>query len=96
VRWNSLEIFALIAFFLLQKWRDQLKVTCSFITTTWSQAWFSNHHYSENVYDELLSAVSELKCAKAVKCFSTHWNKEPSALDVPRSNTVAERAVKLM
>ena len=56
-RWNSRGIFALIAFFLLPKWRDQLKVTCNFIATTWAQAWFSNQHYSENVYDELLSAV---------------------------------------
>ena len=55
-----------------------------------------SQHYSENVYDELLSAVSALKCSKAVTCFSTHWNKEPSVLDVPRSNIVAEQAVKVM
>jgi len=95
-RWNSRGIFALIAFFLLPKWRDQLKVTCDFIATAWAQAWFSSQHYSENVYDELLFAVSALKCSKAVTCFSTHWNKEPSVLDVPRSNIVAERAVKVM
>ena len=77
-------------------WRDQLKVTCNFIATTWAQAWFSSQHYSENVYDELLSAISELKCSKAVKCFSTNWKQEPSLLDVPRSNIVAGRAVKLM
>ena len=82
--------------FLLPKWRDQLKVACNFIANMWAQAWFSNQHYSENVYDELFSAVSELKCSKAVNCFSTHWKREPSVLEVPRSNIVAERGVKLM
>lgn len=95
-RWNSRGIFALIAFFLLPKLRDQLKVACNFVANMWAQAWFSNQHYSENVYDELFSAVSELKCSKAVNCFSTHWKREPSVLDVPRSNIVAERGVKLM
>jgi hypothetical protein len=95
-RWNSRGIFALVAFFLLPNWREQLKVTCDFIATTWSRAWFSNQHYSETAYEDLLSAISKLKCPKAVKCFSNHWKKEPSVLDVPRSNIVAERAVKLM
>lgn len=95
-RWNSRGIFALIAFFLLPHWRDQLRITCDFIATAWSRAWFSNQHYSETDYEDLLSAISQLKCPKAVKCFSTHWKKEPSVLNVPRSNIVAERAVKLM
>lgn len=95
-RWNSRAIFALIAFFLLSKWRDQLQSTCNFIATVWSTAWFSNQHYSEDTYNEIHAAVSKLKCPKALKCFSTHWIKERSVLDVPRSNMVAERAVKLM
>lgn len=95
-RWNSRGIFALIAFFLLPNWREQLRVTCDFIATTWSRAWFSNQHYSETDYEDLQSAIVKVKCPKAMKCFSTHWRKEPSVLDVPRSNIVAERAVKLM
>jgi hypothetical protein len=88
--------FALIAFFLLPKWRDPLKSTCDFIATTWANAWFSNQHYSENTYNELHAAVSKLKCPKALQSFSKNWIKQPSVLDVPRSNMVAERAVKLM
>ena len=95
-RWNSRGIFALIAFFLLPNWREQLRVTCDFIATTWSRVWFSNQHYSEMDYEDLLSAISKLQCPNAVKCFSTHWKNEPSVLDVPRSNIVAERAGKLM
>ena len=94
-RWNSRAIFALIAFFLLPKWRDQLKATCDFITDVWAKAWFSNQHYLD-AYNKLLAAVFKLKCPKALRCFSTHWIKERSVLDVPRSNMVAERAVKLM
>jgi hypothetical protein len=95
-RWNSRGIFALIAFFLLPKWRDQLKSTCDFIATTWSNAWFSNQHYTEDSYNLLHAAVSKLNCPKALRCFSTHWIQQRSVLDVPRSNLVAERAVKLM
>ena len=34
VRWNSRGILALIAFFLIPKWRDYLKTTCDFIATS--------------------------------------------------------------
>ena len=95
-RWNSRAIYALIAYFLLPDWRKQLEVPCNFIANTWCKAWFSNQHYKENIYEDLHQALLNLECAKAVKCFSTHWKKEPSLLDVPRSNIVAERAVKLM
>ena len=58
--------------------------TCDFIATTWAKAWFSNQHYLEDIYNELHTAVSKLKCPKALICFSTHWIKERSVLDVPR------------
>src|SRR6218665_1679904 len=95
-RWNSRGIFALIAFFLIPKWRDHLKTTYDFIATTWSKAWFSNQHYTEQSYNQLHAAVSKLNCPKALRCFSTNWIQERSMLDVPRSNMVAERAVKLV
>ncbi|XP_067625199.1 protein dissatisfaction [Eurosta solidaginis] len=79
-----------------QAWRDQLKFICDFIANAWAKAWFSNQHYSEEIYDELHAAVAKLKAAKALKSFTTHWKAKPSVLDVPRSNIVAERAVKLM
>ena len=96
VRWNSRAIFALIAFFLLPKWRGQLKTVCDFIAATWAKAWFTNQHYLEDTYNDLHAAVSKLKCSKALKSLSTHWVKERSVIDVPRSNMVAERAVKTM
>lgn len=95
-RWDSRGIFALIAFFLLPNWQEQLRVTCNFIATTWSRVWFSNQHYSETDYEDLLSAISQLQCPKPMKYFSTDWKNEPSVLDVPRSNIVAERAARLM
>jgi len=95
-RWNSRGIFALIAFFLIPKWRDHLKTACDFSATTWSKAWLSNKHYTEDSYNQLHTALSKLNCPKALRCFSTHWIKERSVLDVPRSNMVAKRAVKLM
>ena len=94
-RWNSRDIFAPIAFFILPNCREQLRITCDFVATTWSRAWFSNQHYAEAAYEDLLSAITQLKCSKAVKCFSTHWKKEPSVLDVPQSNIVVWLNMKL-
>ena len=71
-------------------------MTCNFISTAWSRVWFSNQHYSERNYEDLKSAITEVGCAKSLKCFETHWVRDPSLLDVPRSNILAERAVKLM
>lgn len=61
-RWNSRAIFALIAFFLIPRWRAQLKVTCDFIAGTWAKAWFSNQHHLDGIYDELRAAISKLNC----------------------------------
>ena len=96
VRWNSRAIYGLIAFFLLPSWRGQLKVLCDFIACTWAKAWFSNQHFSEDTYNKLHTAVSELKCSKALKCLATHWVNERSVLDGQRSNMLVERAVKKM
>ena len=95
-RWNSRATFALLAYFLLPYYRNQLRNICNFISTVWASAWFSNQHFKEDVYHELLSAVSKFDCQKATTCFKTHWVNQPSVVDVPRSNIVAERAVKVM
>jgi hypothetical protein len=95
-RWNSRATFALLAYFLLPEHRDQLSNICNFITTAWASAWFSNQHFTENAFKELHSAIAKFGCQKSIKCFKTHWVKEPSIIDVPRSNIVAERAVKIM
>ena len=95
-RWNSRGIFTLIAFFFLPNWRDHLMETCDLIATTWARIWFSNQHNSEIDYKDLRSAISRLQCPKGMKCFSTHLKNEPSIIDIPRCNIVAERAIKLM
>ena len=95
-RWNSRATFALLAYFLLPEHREQLHDICYFISTPWALSWFSDQHYTENVYEELHSAISKFGCQKAIKCFETHWVNKPSIIDVPRSNIVAERAVKIM
>ena len=95
-RWNSRGTFALLAYFLLPQYRDKLDSVCNFISTVWASTWFSNQHFNTRVYDNLLSAISELGCQKAIKCFKTHWVTQPSVIDVPRSNIVAERAVKTL
>lgn len=95
-RWNSRAIFALIVFFLLPNYRSSLKITCDFIANSWAKAWFCNQYYVADAYSELRTAVESLRIPKALKCFSHHWKNQRSVLDVPRSNIVAERAVKLM
>lgn len=52
--------------------------------------------YSEELTVSLSSAVHNLKCPPAIKCFETHWNRQQSRIDVPRTNIIAERNVKLM
>lgn len=95
-RWNSRATFTLITYFLLPKYRAQISNICDFISTTWASAWFSNQHYCSNIYQELDSGISVLSCPNALKSFRKHWVKEMSAVDVPRTNIVAERAVKLL
>ena len=43
-----------------------------------------------------MASIKEIKCKSAEKCFITHWSKENSIVDVPRSNMIAERNIKLM
>src|SRR6218665_2823244 len=94
-RWNSRGIFALIAFFLIPKWRDHLKTTCDFIATT--KAWFSNQHYTEDSYNQLHTAASKLNCPKTLRCFFHPVDTRTiSARCFSPKYMVAERAVKLM
>lgn len=95
-RWNSRAIYALIAYFLLPSWRNMLERPLSFIANSWQEAWFTNQKFKETSYNSLFLGVTESGCAGALKCLKTHWNKEPSVLDIPRSNMIAERAVKVM
>lgn len=95
-RWNSRAIYTIMAFFLLPNWRSILCKACNFICFEWADAWFHSQHYFKPSYQKLLTSLKETKCDKAIKCLKTHWSQEESKLDIPRSNQVAERAVKLM
>ena len=44
----------------------------------------------------MLDALTEIKCVAALKCFTKRWGKEDSAINIPRTNIIAERGVKLM
>ena len=95
-RWNSRATFALIAYFLLPDQRQKMEKICGFITAEWAEAWFSNQHHKMSRYQDLLSAITQLACPKALKCFQTYWVDAPSVIEVARSNVVAERGVKTM
>lgn len=95
-RWNSRAIYALIAYFLLPSWRIILELPVSFIANSWQEAWFTDQKFKDSSYEDLHFGITELRCPSALKCLKTHWNRTPSVLDVPRSNMIAERAVKAM
>lgn len=95
-RWNSRAIYTLIAYFLLPEWRDILRIPSTFIANGWQDAWFSDQKFKETLYENLYSTIKEVKCPSALKCFVTHWNNNRSIIDIPRTNIIAERAIKLM
>jgi len=95
-RWNSRAIYTLIAYFLLTSWRNILEIPVRFIANSWQEAWFTDQKFKETSYKDLHFGITELKCPSALKCLETHWSRTPSVLDIPRSNMIAERAVKAM
>ncbi|KAG0728972.1 hypothetical protein GWK47_031335 [Chionoecetes opilio] len=94
-RWNSRAIYTLIAYFLLPSWGSVLELPACFIAEKWQETWFSTQKFKETTYDNLLLGITKLGCASALKCLKTHWSRAPSVLDVPRSNMIAKRAVKM-
>ena len=44
----------------------------------------------------LSEAIKKVGVSKAFKSFNNFWNEDPSVLDVPQTNIVAERGVKSM
>ncbi len=95
-RWNSRAIYAMIAYFLIPRWRVTLEISSSFIANAWQEAWFSNQRFKDGIYQRLFDAIFELECPGALKCLKTHWNLDKSVVDVPRTNIIAERGIKLM
>ena len=67
--------------------RRKLESVCHFISYIWADYWFDDQTYKENTYSEILEALAT---------FRNHWNPDPSAINIPRSNQCAERAIKIM
>ena len=92
-RWNSKGIYALLAYFLIPELRPTLEKVCSFISETWADIWFSGHMYDKDHYQQLHSHI----CAPAAKAsLKRSWIRDPSPIDIPRTNVPAERAIITM
>ena len=86
----------ILSLLLDSKSSRELGKSLHFISNEWAEAWFSNQHYKKSIHQDLLRGITQLSCPKALKCFQTHWVDIPSAVEVARSNVVAERVVKIM
>ena len=73
-----------------------MELPARFIAIKWQEAWFTDQRYKEMTYDNLIVGITDLECDSALKCLKTHWVRGPSVLNIPRSNIIAERAVKVM
>ena len=93
-RWNSRAILALLAFILMPDSRVELNQVCLFISTTWADRWFSDQKFRENDFSELEKALKPYK--SALGTLKRLWKKEPSVIDIPRSNQCCERAIRVM
>lgn len=93
-RWNSRAILALLAYILIPTVREELDTVCKFISYDWAKFWFADQVYKENDFNKLSETLKRFK--KASNVLINHWNQQPSAINIPRSNQCAERAVKVM
>lgn len=96
-RWNSKAIYALLAFLLHPKCREDTRLLncCRFISGVWSSIWFSNQVYDKSNFSNLRASLVDYK--KACLCLETRWVKEDSAIPgIRRTNMCAERAIKVM
>lgn len=93
-RWNSRATLALLAFILLPQERTLLKDICEFISFVWADLWFTDQKYGATDYGSLAVALQPYQ--KAMATLNKFWNREPSRLNILRSNQCAERAIKIM
>jgi hypothetical protein len=93
-RWNSRAIVAILAFILIPQTRMTLEKVCRFISYDWADYWFSDQFFNPNDYINLSNCLTPYK--KASQILQNHWKKEPSTLNIPRTNQCAERAIKVM
>lgn len=93
-RWNSRAILAILAYILMPSARSRLRDVCLFISNAWADLWFSDQMYCEADFLKLAEALMPYKSALA--CLESHWKREPSVINIPRTNQCCERAVKVM
>lgn len=93
-RWNSRAILAILSFILIPTTRKTLQKVCKFIAYDWAEYWFSDQLYNENSFQNLSVILKPYE--KALQSLENHWKKDPSVLNIPRSNQCAERAIKVM
>ena len=93
-RWNSRAILALLAYILIPSARSRLRNVCLFITNVWADLWFSDQIFRESDFQKMNETLILYK--SALTCLETHWIREPSAINIPRTNQCCERAVKIM
>ena len=93
-RWNSRAILAILVFNLIPSTRTVLQRVCRFISYGWADHWFTDQLYNENDFNNLAEILNPYK--KALSSLKNHWKREPSILQIPRSNQCAERAIKVM
>ena len=69
-------------------------MVCDFITSAWSDIWFSDMQYSEHKFNNLEQAITSTTAMKTLKTF---WSQGPSRIQgIQRSNICAERGIKIM
>jgi hypothetical protein len=93
-RWNSRAILALLAFILIPTSRNTLQKICRFISYDWADYWFTDQMYNKNDFKNLSKVLKPYK--KGLNTLENNWKKEPSTINIPRSNQCAERAIKVM
>ena len=93
-RWNSKAILAILSFILLPNHRPKLKRLCNYISGFWSQAWFSNQFFDDDIYFKLCYATNPFE--KAFICLQKHWSTENTKIVTQRSNVCAERGISFL
>ena len=68
-RWNSRSNFLSSGVLSFTAYPNQLDGVCDL----WVSVWYSDQHFNQIVYDELLSAISVFGCQKALRSFTKHW-----------------------
>ena len=86
--------YVLKAYFLIPNSKNRMENICQFISKDWSRFWFHNQLYDTSMYECLQDAIKSQNFPKALSTFLKFYNQESSKINIPRTNIIAERAVK--